>query len=287
MINYQNLTVFNGSPKGGTTINSFDPYTSIDKYITPPNAGKPISRLLPGASFYSKLLWVVIKSGLRAKYGTYSGTDWVNNSAEVFRYLESSGIQYQLEGLNNISATDDPVVFIGNHMSTLETMVLPCLIQPRKETTFVVKQELLEYPFFKHVLGAREPLEVGREKPREDLRIVLRQGKQKLTDGRSVIIFPQRTRSSHFKPKEFNSLGVKLAERSGVPFIPVALVTDAWGNGKLLKDVGKIQPQKTVHFAFGEPRAVSGNTTESHREVLEFIRNKLNEWGREDCLPSD
>jgi len=31
-------------------------------------------------------------------------------------------------------------VFIGNHMSILETFVLPCLIQPHRDVTFVVKE---------------------------------------------------------------------------------------------------------------------------------------------------
>ena len=42
----------------------------------------------------------------------------------------------------------DPVIFIGNHMSTLETFVLPWIILPHRPLTFVVKRELLGYPLF-------------------------------------------------------------------------------------------------------------------------------------------
>ena len=97
----------------------------------------------------------------------------------------------------------------------------------------MVKESLLKYPFFGPVLGSREPIVVGRSNPREDLVAVLEGGEARLKQGRSVIVFPQSTRSSVFDPAHFNTIGVKLAKRAGVPVIPVALKTDAWGNGNL------------------------------------------------------
>ena len=61
--------------------------------------------------------------------------------------------------------------------------------------------------------------------------------------------------------------------------IPLALKTDAWGNGALLKDFGKIDPSRTVHFAFGEPLRVQGGGAAEHQRVVEFIRENLVSWG--------
>lgn len=36
-----------------------------------------------------------------------------------------------------------PVVFVSNHMSTLETFVFPCIIAPVMKVTFVVKDSLV------------------------------------------------------------------------------------------------------------------------------------------------
>ena len=49
-----------------------------------------------------------------------------------------------------------------------------------------------------------------------------------------------------FDPTLFNSLGNKLAKRNNVPVIPLALITDAWGNGKYIKEAGKIDPSKPM-----------------------------------------
>ena len=206
----------------------FSPFGDIDTYQT--NHAVPGRIILAGWRFNSGFLRVVIQSSLKAKYGTYTGRDWVRSSQRILKQLEAVGVRFDITGLCHLADTTGPSVIIGNHMSTLETMVLPCLVQPRCETTFVVKQELLSYPFFKHVLGARNPIQIGRENPREDLRKVLLEGQAQLQDGTSVILFPQRMGTSQFHPEEFNLLGVKLAQRANVPVIPVALAIDAWGN---------------------------------------------------------
>ena len=47
-------------------------------------------------------------------------------------------------------------------MSSLETMVLPAIVQPIKHVTFVVKASLLNYPIFKYVMRSRDPVAVTR-----------------------------------------------------------------------------------------------------------------------------
>jgi 1-acyl-sn-glycerol-3-phosphate acyltransferase len=163
-------------------------------------------------------------------------------------------------------------------MSILETFVLPCLIQPHRDVTFVVKESLLSFPFFKHVMRNRNPIVVGRANPREDLRIVLKEGQNRLKANISVIIFPQTTRSIDIDPQKFNSLGVKLARRGNVPVVPVALKTDAWGIGRKFKDFGKIRPVIPVHITFGDPLQVQGSGKEEHKFIVDFIMNKLDAY---------
>lgn len=228
--------------------------------------------------FYLKLLWIVVSEGHKAAK-KYTGDDWVHASMRVFAALEESGVNFTIEGMDRYTALDTPAVFIGNHMSTLETFILPALIQPHMDVTFVVKESLLRYPFFKHVLSSRDPIVVGRSNPREDLKNVLDGGVQRLKEGRSIIIFPQSTRSASLDAKQFNSIGVKLAKKAGVPIVPVALKSDAWSAGSLIKDFGPIIPSRPVHFYFGSPISVtSGNGKEEHEEVYSFIESHLASW---------
>jgi len=163
-------------------------------------------------------------------------------------------------------------------MSTLETMILPCIIAPYRELTFVVKESLVKHPLFGDVMRSRNPVVVGRTDPRKDLEAVMKGGMDLLSMGSSIVIFPQSTRSLEFKPEEFNSLGVKLAKRAGVMVVPVALKTDFWGNGKWIKELGKLDSSRPIHIKFGEPFHITGSGKEENQKIIDFIKSSLEDW---------
>ncbi|MCJ7812202.1 1-acyl-sn-glycerol-3-phosphate acyltransferase [bacterium] len=203
---------------------------------------------------------------------------WIEGSTDIMRALESVGIQFEIENVDAFRNLDSPCVFIGNHMSTLETFVLPSIIRPYKENTFIVKQSLSKYPVFKHVLLSNDPIFISREHPREDLKIVLEEGTNRLRRNISVVVFPQTTRIVALTLEKFSTIGIKLAKRAGVPIVPFALKTDAWGNGRLIKDFGKIDPHKPVRIHFGDPLIISGSGKKEHEWIIQFITNKLKMW---------
>ena len=237
-----------------------------------------LARRFPSFEFYRSLIGIVWRAGSLAKRGGYGDKEWSDSSHEVVRALEQVGVGLEITGLDHLEGLDTACVFIGNHMSVLETFALPGTIRPLMPVTFIVKTSLLTYPVFGHVMRSRDPIAVGRTNPREDLRAVLKGGKDRLARGISLVVFPQTTRSPAFDPADFNTLGVKLARRAGVPVVPMALLTDAWGTGKRLKDFGKIDPSKRAHLAFGEPMWIDGRGGEEHEAIISFIQGKLKGW---------
>ena len=252
--------------------------TSKSAYQTGGRRGTWLGRCYPTAVFYSKILGVVYRASKLARKGLYDDQCWIDSSMTTIRALESVGGRFDLQGLDVIDRLQSACVFIGNHMSILETFVLPCLIQPYRDVTFVVKESLITYPLFGHVMRNRNPVVVGRDNPREDLKTVLEEGQKRLEANISIVIFPQTTRSVEFDPKKFNTLGVKLAKRCNVAVVPFALKTDAWGLGQRLKDFGKIRPDKIVHIRFGQPLNVQGSGKEAHNFIVDFISSHLNAW---------
>lgn len=261
--------------------------TEANDYQTPEGHSTFWVRHCPSLIFHARMMDVYRQGWWWAVRGVYDGVRWVHGSLRVLRALESVGVRFKVENLKILDQIEEPAVFISNHMSTLETFVLPCLIHPRKKITFIVKEDLLKFPFFGRVLRARNPIAVGRKDPRQDLRVVLEEGTARLASGRSVVVFPQTTRSEAFVPEKFNSIGVKLAKRARVSIIPVALKTDAWAAGKPLKDFGPIRPEKMVHFAFGEPIHVEDAGREQHEQVISFVQGKLREWEDQDGQESE
>ncbi len=255
----------------------FDSYsydTPVKERLNLPERFKLNNRLY----FTYKYAIIVFRTRKQARSGAYGDKEWADSSYYIFRLIEKTGARFHITGMENIASSPDPVIFIGNHMSTLETMVLPGLISPLRQVTFVVKESLVKHPLFGDVMSSRNPIIVGRTDPRKDLEAVMNGGMELLSKGISIVIFPQSTRSVEFKPEEFNSLGVKLAKKAGVKVVPMALKTDYWGNGKLIKELGPIDCHKPIFIKFGEPFTIRGNGKEENQKIIDFIQFSLDEW---------
>jgi len=228
--------------------------------------------------FIIRFLLLVFKTRRLAVKGKLDRQAWAISSHSVLNLIESFSGRFHIEGLDNIRKAEGPVVFVSNHMSTLETMVFPCIIAPDKKVTFVVKDSLVSHSVFGPVMRSQKPIVVSRTNSREDLALVMNQGEKLLKEGTSIIIFPQKTRKVDFVSEEFNSLGTKLAGRAGVQVIPIAIKTDFWGNGKFIKELGPINANKTIYMAFEKPMHIQGTGREEHQEIIEFISGKMEEW---------
>ncbi|MCA9259212.1 MAG: 1-acyl-sn-glycerol-3-phosphate acyltransferase, partial [Planctomycetales bacterium] len=248
------------------------------EYRTPPGRGRGLARLFPSLAFYLKYLGIVVGASRQAKSGRYGDKEWAASSLAIIRALESVGVEFELTGLDNLARLQEPCVIAGNHQSTLETMALPGIVLPFSRASFVIKQSLMVYPVFQHVMKATNPIAVSQVDPRGDLKHVMSEGPERIKKGMSVVIFPEGSRMERFEPTNFNSMGVKLALRAGAPIMPLALQTDAWPMGKWVADFGRIRPRRKVRMAFGEPMVVEGRGGDAQQATIEFIASRLRAW---------
>lgn len=252
-------------------------------YVSAKREAPALARRLPSATFYSRLAIGPMRWLCRlAAQGRSDDAAWVHGSDWAADIFEDLGGVIDIRGLENVASLSGPCVFIANHMSTLETFLLPGIIRPMRPVTFVVKRSLVEMPFFGPVMRSRDPIAVDRKNPREDLKEVLEGGRERLANGISIVVFPQSSRSPHFDRSHFNTIGVKLAAAANVPALPLALKTDAWGMGNKIRELGPIRPDLPVRFNFGEPLRMSGKGKNEHVRICDFIESSLNEWQARD-----
>lgn len=231
------------------------------------------------AYFYFHNFLIFVRTGMCAKKGLLSAEKQVFYSNMNINLVERCGGKIHISGLDNINKLQGrPAVLMGNHMSLLETALFHAILRPRIDFTFVIKESLLDVPFFGNIMRALGAIPVTRTNPKEDFKQVMKAGKETLNAGKSIILFPQSTRSAVFNPENFNSIGVKLAKSAGVPVVPFALKTDFIGNGKILRDMGPIHRNRPVCFAFGQPLSIEGNGKEELQHVIEFIQHNLGIW---------
>lgn len=242
-----------------------------------------LDKISMGTSVYFNVRFVskLFTNRRLAKKGKFDTHNWALGSLNIFNLIEECGGRFHIEGLNNINKIKEPVVFISNHMSIMESMIFPGLIALKREVTFVVKSSLVTHPIFGPVMRARNPIVVERQDPIADFKTVMKDGSENLERNVSVVIFPQSKRTVNFDPQKFNKLGIKLAKKANVYIVPVAIKTDFWNNGKLIKDIGKIDRKIPIHIKFGEPFMVEGQGNKEHQMVMDFIQENLAKWAKE------
>jgi len=256
---------------------------SQSRYGTPRPCPPP---LWPTWRYYTGFIQIVIGAWWDIQNGVFSREDFHKRAYQTLRLVEQVGGQVEVEGLDNLAALKTPAILVSNHMSLLETFLIPCFVLPFRPLAIVIKRELLRYPFFGPVLAGLPHIAVSRENPKADYRAVMEQGLEFLKKGHHLLIFPQSTRQIAFSPAELNSLGSKLAHRAVVPLLPLALRTDLHGMGRLMKDFGPIRPERPVRFAFGPHLDTASDPRKSHELSVRFIAEHLREWQMPVLTPS-
>ncbi len=258
-----------------------------DTYDTDPNHKHVLAdRLLLNSRFYFYFhnFKIFTDSGRLGREGRLDGVNQILQSNRNVKLVEDCGGRIHIAGLDNLRALNGrPVVMMGNHMSLLETALLHAIVRPHLDFTFVIKQELMKIYGFRDIMTALESVCVGRANPRDDLKAVLNEGAERLSRGKSMIIFPQSTRSVDFDPEKFNSIGVKLAKKAGVEVLPFALKTDFTAPGKLIRDLGPVDRKKLVCFEFGKPMKIEGGGKEELQKTIDFIQDRLADFKRREA----
>lgn len=251
-------------------------------YVTPAGGmASPLARRLGRYDlyYYLRVLRAFHHSARKVRDGWLSLDNWADVSFDLMRCAEACGGRVTVTVDAGLLASDRPRVYVANHMSMLETFLLPGILISFGGLAIVLKRSLMSYPLLGAILGGVDPIVVDRRNPREDLKTVLEKGVACLANGRSVLIFPQSTRSLVFDPTEFNTLGVKLARQAGVSVAPIAVKTDFLGIGRRFRDFGPLHRQEPIRLALGPVYDVVGNGAEAQRQAVAFIRAHLTDWG--------
>ncbi|QEN09347.1 1-acyl-sn-glycerol-3-phosphate acyltransferase [Oceanispirochaeta crateris] len=254
----------------------------LERYETPPHFKETLSRFFLGRrlSLNTAVAKIVLQCRGLSKKGQFTSAEYYAASDRLRNVFESHGARFEITGLQNLKQ-DQPCVIVANHMSLLETQVLPWVVGSFNPVSIVMKKSLYDSWIFHPVAVATQCISLTRKNLRADIDVIMKEGVEYLNQGRSILLFPEGTRKKYFCREEFNSLGIKLAVRAGVKVIPIALKTDFLVNGKYISDYGTLHPERKVHIHIGEALTVEGRGKKEHQVVLDFLETNLKSWGVE------
>jgi 1-acyl-sn-glycerol-3-phosphate acyltransferase len=171
------------------------------------------------------------------------------------------GLQYRVEGLENL--LDQPSIILSKHQSAWETLAFQLIFPPH---VHVLKKELLWIPFFGWGLALMSPIAIDRGRGVRALRQMAAQGAARLTQGFSIVVFPEGTRVPPGTAGTYQIGGAWLAVRTSAAVIPVAHNAGLyWRRNAFTKRPG------TIRVVIGKPISSAGLTPE-------MLNEKVRSW---------
>lgn len=171
-------------------------------------------------------------------------------------------LDYEIEGLEKIP--ESGAIILAKHQSAWETMALRSLLPP--EQAWVLKRELMWVPFFGWAAATVQPIAINRKAGRQAARQVIETGLERLKQNRLVIIFPEGTRVAPGERKRYGMGGALLAEKSGVPVIPI------------VHNAGSFWRRRDIRKYPGVIKVVVGDPIPSQGKKAADINQEVETW---------
>ncbi len=221
---------------------------------------------------------------IMGSYGTLVGLlpprgDWTRKGARLWAriILWSALVPLRVEGRARIG--EGPVVFMSNHESWLDIPAL--LVAIPGQVRFLAKKTLFTIPFLGWAMRAMGFIPVDRENRRTAIKS-FDEAAARIRAGRSVLVFPEETRTPDGTLLPFQRGGFLIALKAGLPIVPVGIE----GARKVLpKKSYLIRPGKIV-VRFGEPIPTAGLGVTAKGELMERVRAAIEELRRPAAQPA-
>jgi 1-acyl-sn-glycerol-3-phosphate acyltransferase len=125
----------------------------------------------------------------------------------------------RVEGFENMDPKQ-PYVVVLNHNSMIDIL---CLYKVPFIFKWVSKKEVYRIPIVGRLLFLHGDIVINRASAKEAMQLVHDRGKEWLSKGASVCIFPEGTRSKSGEIQGFKAGAFILAKDAGVPILPIVL----------------------------------------------------------------
>jgi len=176
------------------------------------------------------------------------------------------GLDFTVEGQENLNS--QTAIILCKHQSTWETLALHSFTPLVR---WVFKRELMWVPVFGWALALTDPIAINRGAGRAAIKQLIKDGTQKLNDGKWMVLFPEGTRTPPGKTHKYKIGGALLAEKSGYPVIPIAHnAGEFWPRHSFIKWPG------TIHVVIGSAIETKGRTAdEINTDVFNWIEGTM------------
>jgi len=173
--------------------------------------------LIPAISVYTAVLGTI--SLLETVFDRSGNTGHRCARAWSWLILKTKGVRVTVEGLDRIKP-DTTYVFVSNHQSIYDTPVIFASLP--YQLRIIAKESLARFPVLGWHLKRGGHLFVDRRHP--DGAGILKRWRALVSDGLSLIIYAEGTRSADGHVARFKAGSFLLAIEAALPIVPVAVI---------------------------------------------------------------
>jgi len=192
--------------------------------------------------FYGLSVPIVLAAPLAALFGTQAirrySMAWAGLGLGLAHQI--LGIRVAVEG----ARAEGPALYAVKHQAMYETLAMAAMLDG---PAIVMKQELARIPVWGWVARQYGVIVIDRAGSAKALRAMMKEARAAVAQGRSVVIFPEGTRTPPGETPPLRSGFAGLYRAIRLPVIPVACET-----GKVWPRKGPKRPG-TVTFLYGDP----------------------------------
>lgn len=170
-----------------------------------------------------------------------------------------AGVRVRVEGLEHIDPKQT-YIFAANHASQFDIFVFQGYFP--YDFRWIAKKELFQLPVFGRAMHRVGYIAIDRSHGRQALKSLDNAASQ-IAAGKSVLIFPEGTRSTDGRLQAFKTGAILLAIKAGVPIVPIGFngSHEVLPKGKLLAHSGEIV------LRIGTPIPTKGFTTKDKQQL--------------------
>ncbi|OTA99168.1 hypothetical protein M426DRAFT_76528 [Hypoxylon sp. CI-4A] len=193
-----------------------------------------LSTVVPAAGFVARSLAAYISLLICATYGALASivlrivgreqiAQWT--TARAFKYVMAitTGITFEVIDPKRHLETVRPAVFIGNHQSELDVLMLGCMFP--KYCSVTAKKMLKNVPILGWFMSLSGTIFIDRKNSKDAREAMAGAAREIQSRKQSVYMFPEGTRSYSKEPDllPFKKGAFHLAVQAGVPIVPVVV----------------------------------------------------------------
>ena len=198
--------------------------------------------LIRSIVFYVLLgLWTILMGIICTPYLFFKFEDmrkpvnfWILGIFKLLKII--CKITYEIKGNENIP--DYPCLIASKHQSAFETFALYYHLN---NSIFIHKKQLFKIPIFGQYLKKSNMISIERSEGTSAMRKILRETKERISSGNSIIIFPEGTRKKPNEIANYKSGIVGIYEETKSNILPVAVNSGKfWPKDTFIKKPGHI-----------------------------------------------